>query len=203
MTARGQGQGVEQPLVGAGLRRPRRLRDEDGDVLEALGQEGQPAQRRGVRPVQIVGLEQQRRARGQVGHEPDQALQRGEGVAIGLRRGAGDAEHRGGRLGGAGQKLGGRGGLALEELAHEPEGEGAVELRAAGAEHPQARGLSDRAGGAQELGLAHPRLGLDDEQSPLTRGRGGDQALDQRDLAVALEQGGLAGRRAGHARSLP
>jgi hypothetical protein len=73
--AGGQGQGVEQPLLGAGLRRPRRPHDEDGDVLEALGQEGQPAQRRGVRPVQIVGQEQQRRPCGQVGHEPDEPLQ--------------------------------------------------------------------------------------------------------------------------------
>ena len=83
----------------------------------------------------------------------------------------------------------------LEELAHDAEGEVALELGAAGAQ--DARGAVVRGGArrGEHRRLADPGWPFDDDGRPGAGARAGDRGLDARQLAVALEQVDGAGRR--------
>ena len=75
----------------------------------------------------------------------------------------------------------------LEQLAHNPIGEGALELRAACTQHPQPRRPPPPLSRRDQSRLADPRWALD-RQQPATAARGADQLLDRSQLRLALEQ---------------
>jgi hypothetical protein len=76
----------------------------------------------------------------------------------------------------------------LEELAHHPEGELALELGPAGGQRAHPRRLGPAPGLAQQPGLADPRRALDEHQPRVTVGRLGHQPVDRPLLPIAVEQ---------------
>jgi hypothetical protein len=86
--------------------------------------------------------------------------------------------------------------LALQELAHEPEAEPALELAAPGARRRQT-GVSGQCPRlSQQSALADPSWPLDEEQRPYAARRARDQLAQDGELALALQQnpelGGLS-----------
>jgi hypothetical protein len=130
----------QERRVRSGLARAHRGDEQDRQPLEPAGEVGEEAQRRAVAPVQVVDGEQQRALPGEVGRQPEEPVQRGErgdALAVAPRR----AENLGGRRRGAGQGSGApRRDRRLEELAHHPEAELALELSRARGQHPHVRG---------------------------------------------------------------
>ena len=120
---------VEELLVGVGLCRPGRRNEQDWDVLEALGQEHQPAQRGSVGPVQVVRHQHQRLLGREVRDEPEQPLQRAEKTFLGAGLALIGAKHGRRRLGPAREELRPLRDLPLKQLAYHTERERAVELR--------------------------------------------------------------------------
>jgi hypothetical protein len=136
----------EQLGVPALLRRPHPDENEEREALEPMRQVAEPAKRRVVGPVEVVDDENGGPLVGDVRGEPVEAVKHGKGrlgVATGGLDEAGGVEERLGQCGGPLQKLGalrlrGRREQRLEELAHDAEGEVALELAAASREdaHP-------------------------------------------------------------------
>ena len=190
-------QRVEELLVGPGLGRAGGRDEQHGDVLEALGQEHEPSKRRRVRPVQVVGHEQQRLLRRQVGDQPEQALQRAVEAVLGGALAIAGGEDGGSGLGTSHEEIRRLRHLALEQLADHPERERPVELRAAAAQDPHPGGLPERARGAQQLRLPDPRLSLDDHQPAGAAGGPRDERAQAVELRLALEQPAHAARLVG------
>ena len=113
-------QRVEELLVGPGLGRAGGRDEQHGDVLEALGQEHEPSKRRRVRPVQVVGHEQQRLLRRQVGDQPEQALQRAVEAVLGGALAVAGAEDGGSGLGASHEEIRRLRHLALERAGGPP-----------------------------------------------------------------------------------
>ena len=152
----GEQQGEQRRGGALGLR-ARRHHERERQLLQARQQEGQEAQGGRVGPVRVVDGEHERAVAGEVRAQPVEAVQHGErrvgGGAISppVRARARQAEQPPGHAGrpleqvvaGAGRDLGqGR----LEQLAHDAEGEVALELAAARAQRPRARGVRDARG---------------------------------------------------------
>ena len=179
----GQQRGVGGRVAGAHGRG-----DEHRLALQAAHEVGEEAQARAVAPVQVVDLEQQRVLGGEVERQPVQAVQGGEGRVAACGRAVLGAleDHARGR-GGSREHVG-IADDALEELADDAERELALQLARAGVEDERAVG--DRA--APELGhqarLADPRRALDQHGAALALDRLLEQRVQQRDLAVALDQ---------------
>ena len=163
----------QQRRVGARLARPDGGGDQDRQPLQPPGEIGEEAQRRAVAPVQVVDREQQRPLAGEVGGEPEQAVERGERRDARLV-GVGRAEHRRGGRGGTGER--GRaalriGGEPLEQLPDDAEAELALELASArGQDVERVAGIGAQLG--EQPGLADPGRAADHHQPPAAvRGR--------------------------------
>ena len=134
--------------------------------------------------MEVVDRQQQRALGGEVGGQPEQAVERGE-RRDGLLAGVGRTEHgRGGR-----GRPGERGGidLALEELAHDAEAELALQLAGAGGEDGElARRRGAQAG--EQARLPDPGRTLDQQQAPAPGDGIADGGVEHRELGVALQQ---------------
>ena len=122
------------------LGRPQRDDQRQGQPLEPRREVGQPAKGRPVRPVGIVDRDHEGPASREVGGEPVEAVEDGEGRVVGRRLSelAREQRARGGRR--SGQELVALAVLrarqpSLEELTHHAEREARLELRAACAQH--------------------------------------------------------------------
>ena len=76
----------------------------------------------------------------------------------------------------------------LEELAHDPEGEVALELGAAGAQEARRAVLRREPRGGEHGRLADPRRSLDDHAAARSLARRRDRHLDALKLSLALEE---------------
>ena len=179
--------------------RPRAGQDRYRQLLQPRQQEGEEAQGRRVRPVDVVDAQQQRLARRQVRAEPVQPVQDGEQVARAFTGRAGQPECRGGQRRGAlddvGELLRRRESQrGLEQLPYDAEREVALQLRAAGAERAQAvRRLARR---AQHLRLADPCRALDDDQRAGAVACRAQPGADPRQLPFAFEEQAFHERKA-------
>ena len=183
----GQQRGVGRRVAGA---------DAGGDqhrlALEPADQVGEKPQRRAVAPLEVVDLEQQRALGGEVERQPVQAVERGERRVAGRRSLVGRGEHDARGRGGAGQCVG-IGDDGLEELADDAEREVALQLAGARVEHHRAAGVRVAPELRQQPRLADPGRALDQHRAALAHAGLGEQGVEQRHLAVALDQ--AAGRR--------
>jgi hypothetical protein len=145
--------------------------------------------------VEVIHRKEQRPLGGEVEGEPVEPVQGGEGAlaravtCIGL----GAAEHGARAVGrpveGAVVAVG-SGHRALEELAHDPEGEIALELAAPCGEH--AHGALGRPAQAREQpALADAGRSLDDQEASVAGLRGLDERIQSRQLVFSLDQLGL------------
>ena len=89
--------GVEQVLVDVGLARADGRQQQHGQLLDAARQVGQEAQRRRVRPVEVLDRQQQRSVAGEVEHRPEQPVQDREAALRLLAAGIGQDRARRGR----------------------------------------------------------------------------------------------------------
>ncbi len=122
--------------IGPRLRRAQRRGDQHRRAVEPPREVGEEAQRRPVRPVEVVDGQQQRLLRGEVEREPVERVQRRErGRALLVGR---LLEQRAGGRGGA-RQLAACGDPGLEQLAHDAVGELALELPGARLQHLQRR----------------------------------------------------------------
>ncbi len=159
-------------------------------VLGPGRQVGQPPQRGAIGPVRIVHGHHHRLQRGEVRHQPVQAVQHREGR---IRRfgGRGRTQQGPRRLGRPRQqqltflrRCAGQ--PTLEQLPDHPEPEPRLQLGPPRPQHRQAPLPSARAGHIHQRGLPDPRAALDD-QNPAGR----QQLLHRRQLLIAFEQHGL------------
>ncbi len=169
---------------------------ENRQPLHALGEIGEPAQRLAVGPVEVVGEQQQRPLAGEVGREPEEAVEERERLlpALGaVRRGELPGEQgarQGGRAAEQPVALPGRrrGERRLEELAHDAEGEAALELAAARGEHRDAGVPGAPARLLEQPGLADPGRPLDrHERAPALAGPR-ERVVQAGEIAVPLDQ---------------
>ncbi len=177
---------------------------EDGQVVEALGERGQPVQGLLVGPVRVVDQQDQRPlAPGQSAHRRDQAVAHALRVGLAVAR-LGDPE-RGPRdvvpVAQVFARLVGheRDERGLQQLPYDIEGNGRDGLAAACRPHRAAAALRDPARLAEQRGLADARLTTEHQQASRARGRGvraqGVDRLHKRgDLRVAFPQGSRGDR---------
>ncbi len=178
---------LEQRLLG----RARGHDQRDRQLLEPAREHAEHAQAAGVAPVGVVDHDRQRLLLGQVGGQPDDAVQADVADVVAVRRLVGAVEHGGRELGRAGEQaltaLGGGGAqLGLEELADEAEGEVALELGADGRQHAHAVGLGLQR--LQQRGLAVARRRLDEGHAAGTAAGVFEQRAQRFQLRVALQQ---------------
>ena len=146
---------------------------QDRQVLDAPRQVAEERDRAGIDPVQVVDDRDHRAAVGHVHEEPEEPVQE---LELGLRAVAERARElrveRGPRAArGLGEQrvalLGRRGAdEALEKLAHHAIREALLELRAAGAQHLDARLERQRTGHRADRRLAHPGRADDRDHVP-------------------------------------
>ena len=186
---------------GAVVLGPGRDDERDGQLLQPRLEEHEEAQGGRVGPVGVVDREHERAARGEVGAQPVQAVEDGEGgvrapaapVLGRCRRRAREPEPLRGQAGGPGQQVGalvrrGDHQRRLEELAHDAVAELLLELGAAGAQDAHAGALGARPEHVQQRGLAHAGRALDDHQAPLALPRRRQGRVQAGELVLALEQ---------------
>lgn len=174
--------------------------DQDGHLLQTLGERGQPVQGLGVGPVGVVDEEDQRPvAPSEPPDDGDQSVAHALGVGVALARlrdaegGSGDvvpvAEVVAGLVGQQSDEGG------LEQLPHDVEGDGPQGLAAARGPDGAAA-LGQGADPGQQRCLADARLARVHQQR--ARGRARAQGVDRRrgggELGVPLPQGGRGGR---------
>lgn len=187
---------VEQLSGRARLGRAQGQEQRDGQVPDPAGQVAQRAQRRLVSPVQVVDHDEQGLPCGEVRRHPVERVENGEARfrararALGVAGGTQDPPR--GSSGAREQPLAlalRRGGQhRLEEAAHDTEGEAALELRAAGAQHAQAPLGGERRARCQQGALS--RAGGRFHEHRLARGP--PSTLDHRaelsELRLSFEQ---------------
>ena len=185
----------EQPPVLALLGVARGHDQQDRQLLDAPRQVADEGDRARVGPVQVVDDGEQRPAVGDVDEEPEQPVQE---LELGLRalpcRRELRVEHRTRAVGRLGEQLVallGRGGAdqALEELAHDAEGEALLDLRAAGPQHLDAGVARPAIAPSRRSPSCRSRARR--RRPPRDRGRAGSapRASHQRAMLVpALEQ---------------
>ena len=183
---------AQQRGVGARLAGAKARGQQQGQALEPLDGVGQEAQRGHVAPVQVVHRDHQRLLGGQVRRQPVQAVQGGErGVgrrAVLARRGVQDLLGRGR---GPGQQRRPRsrvGHGGLEQLAHHAEGELALQLAAAGAEHPDPGAGRPLAQLGHQAALADAGAALDQQRVGLAALEALQDGVQRGHLAVAVQQ---------------
>ena len=149
--------------------------------------------------MRVVDAEHHELVGGEVRAQPVEAVQDGE-RRVGRRRRrlallqrAGQAEHAGGQPRRALQQVVALGGRRLvehrlEELAHDAEGEVALELGAAGAQDARRAVLRGAPGGGEHGRLADARRPLDDHAAARSRARRRDRRVDAAELSLALEE---------------
>jgi hypothetical protein len=188
---------LQHGRVALGLRPPGRDDEGDRQLLEARHEEHQEPQRGGVRPVRVIDDHAQRPPLREVGAEPVEAVEDGErGVLVGdgglgALRGARQAEQPGGHAGRAPEELGRplhRPERRLDELAHDAEGELALQLGTPGAEDAHPRRFGHRPGVGQQRGLAHARRALDHDEHAAAVTGPGEGAVHARQVALSLQQ---------------
>jgi len=171
---------VAVELVGAGGQH-----QQDGEAVEPPGEVAEEAQRRLVGPVHVVDGQHEGRAVGQVDGEPVQPV--GARPRDDL---AGPRHHRGGERGRAGQQLVPPGLRERdgEQLPDQPVRRVLLQLAAPRAEHRELplRGATARRG--EQPGLADARRPLDHEHRALARARRVDEAHDDGQLVLALQE---------------
>jgi len=183
----------DQARIRSRFRRPEADDDQKAEPLHPRQQIGQPAQRGQIAPVQVVDRQQERPARGEVRRQPIQTMQRRQRrVPSRLDRDLGGLKERRRQRSRALEQLRSlvdqqRGDQRLEQLAHHPVRERALELGAARAEHLPSGLLSHRPRLRKQRGLADTGRTLD-RQQPTTVADRVDQATHRRKLGVALEQ---------------
>ena len=182
--------------IDAGLAAAQAQREHDPRPRQPAGDEREVAERRRVAPVEVVDDEQQPAVFGEVRGQPVEPVERGErAVARSRARRRQRLEDGRGRGGGAGQEpfaLAGQHGL--EQLAHDPEREVALEMRAAARQRPHAQSAGAAVQLVEQPALADPRGSLDDHgpgQAPLPA----QDLLERGQLALSLQQRRLANRR--------
>jgi hypothetical protein len=178
----------EQPRVRPRLGRSQRRGHQHGRAVEPARQVGEEAQRRPVRPVQVVDREQQRLLGRDVEREPVEPVQRrerGGALLVGRER---LLEQRGGRGGGA-REPAADGDPGLEELAHDAVRELALELPGPRLEDLERRSRALAQAGEQP-GLADAGGTLDQHEAAAAGGRVRDERVELGELRVALEQEG-------------
>ena len=190
LRAQQRGRALRQQLGdrgAAGLaERPRGEHDQDRDPAEPVAQIGHEPQRRCIGPVRVVDEQRERRPAGEVGGQPVEAVQGGERPLRPERQVGGlgqlDVEQRRGAARRAFEEVVVRDD-GLEQLAHDAEAEGALELGPARRQRrqPGARRLGARRG--EQLGLADPGRALEDHRAALT---GGDRLRGGADVAELL-----------------
>ena len=149
--------------------------------------------------MRVVDDEKERSLGREVRAEPVEAVEdRERGIdgrrrrAVGVRR-PGEPEEAGRHSGAAVQQVGALelgclGQQGLEELAHHAEGEVALELRPARAEHAHAALCGGGTCRGEQRGLADPGRPFDHEERPVARAGLGERRLDPRELLGPLEQ---------------
>ncbi len=202
---RGHG-GEPRQQLGPGLRRPRGEHDQDRQILDPPAQVGQPLERRGIRPVEVVDGQQHGAMRREAREHPVEPVQHRQRT---LRRALRlEAEDAGGEAGGAVEErrpLGGRQphDLPLQQLPHDAEGEVALELAAAGAKHAQAVLVRKPAGGREQRRLALAGAPTNRHDRPLPAGRRPRELGQSLEGILALQQWAwIGGDRGGDVQNL-
>jgi hypothetical protein len=169
--------------------------DEDRQVLEPAHEEREEPQRRLVRPVGVVDRHEHGLLARDVRGQPVQAVEHRERGVLRAR-----VQHRGGVLEHRPRESRRPGQPRLppllvrlvehrlEELAHDPEREAALELAPAAREHPHPRRPCPPPRARDEAGLADPGGRLEDEEPPGAAPRGLQGRRDPGLLGLALEQ---------------
>ena len=183
--------GDRKPPRGAGLARSGRAtgrQERDRKPVDPAGEIREPAPRRRVAPVQVVGHQQDGPFLGDGGEQPVEAVDHRRAVGLALAR---VAEDRAGRTRGARQPaLPGRcRGLAqhgVEQLPHEPEAELALDLAAAPAQDAvPGRELRAR---FQQCRLADAGGPLEQQRAAIAARSTFQQARQLGQLGVAIDQ---------------
>ena len=180
---------LEQLLVPLVLTRPAGNRERHRKVLDAAGEVGEEGERRRIGPLRVVDEHEQRRAFGEGGAQPVQAMQHRERALV-LLPAPRELEDRGAQGGGPVHQLvaAGTGHARLEELPHDAERELALELGAARAQHAHAALAGLAAGRDQQLGLPDAARPFHDERRAGTGTGRLEPLADLIQLALALEQ---------------
>ena len=191
---------AEQHLLEALLRRTRCDDDEHGQPLQTANEIGEPAQRRLVRPVQIVDQDQHRALAGQVRRQPVEPVEEGKRRVHrpeALRLRCALLEELLGDRGRTDESLAsllGRRESGLEQLADDPVREVVLELTAARLQHVHPAHLSREAHLADERRLPDPRVADDDAEPAGSSVRVVHELDERRELVHALDDA-LARRR--------
>ena len=162
-------------------------------TLQPAREVGEPAQRRPVRPVQVVDRDHGRAPERDVCGQPVEPVQHPERDVAFLRDELALGEEPLGERGRTGEQLAARLGSCacdqrLEELAENAVGEVLLELGAARIENLEPRLLGDGASLVDEPGLSHPGPAFDRDHVPAATGGQADRLLDRPQLRLSLEQ---------------
>jgi hypothetical protein len=186
----------EQPLLdrrrlaaaGRNDQGQRQPRDAAGEVVDK-------AQRRRVRPVNVVHQQRHRPAIGQVRHQPVQTVQRGKtgGILHRPRFGLGMLEQDAAKARRAGERcralhVAEFDQRPLQQLAHHPKGKARLELRRPRREHPQPALLGEPPGRLEQPRLPHPGLAQHHRHRPLALRRGQHRTPQRVQLGMAFQQ---------------
>ena len=186
-------QPLEQRIVGAGLDGPCSQDQRGRQVRDPSRQIHEPAQRRRVTPMDVIGDEQQRPAGRQIGGEPIQPVHDGGRLDRRRIRLCAWINHALGMHGRAGQHaLTDRGVGAhhrgFEQLTDDRIGKSHLELAAASRQHhhpPAPRAPHAR---VQQLRLADTGRALDERERPSTALSGAQRIVDHGELVRPFEQ---------------
>ncbi len=202
--ARGGGHRVEVAgAVPADLTGAAGDHDQYGQVVQALGERGEPAQGLLVGPVRVVDQQHEGPLpAGEPTHRGDESVAHVLRVGAALLRvdyaegGSGDVVPVAEVLAGLLRQQGQQGGL--EQLPYHGERDGLQGLRAACGPDGAAAAFGDPAGLGQQRGLAETRLAAEDQQAARGRPVGAqdvERVCDGGHLRVPLPQGSRGGRR--------
>ena len=158
-------------------------------VLHAAGEVGEEGQRGRIGPVRVIDQHEQRGPVREAGAQPVEPVQHGERALVLLTVSTELEDGRAQRRGAVHELVGaGTVDARLEQLPHHAEGELALELGAACAQHAHAALACLALGRQQQLRLADPAGPLDDERRARARASGVEALEDLAQLAVAVEQ---------------
>lgn len=174
----GQGEGH---LLGPGRPRPQGGHHRHGHLGQSPAQERQQRQRVGIGPVQVVEGEQHRRAIGRLAQPSEDFVEPRRPHFVGRPVPRLVTEERTATE-------------VVDDLGHQPEGQCRLHGVAPSQPHP-AVDDPELAGVLEDSGLAHPRVG-DDEEAPTTSSPGAiEELLDGPDHTIALQHGVLEATR--------
>ena len=193
-------QGGQQLPTLSGLGRPSPEQHRDMQLLQAGQQEGQKAKRRTVSPMGVIDHQRQGALRRQVGAQPVQPVEHRERRVRGDRRSRSHAvtqarktqqpcRHPGRPIQQLGPLLLRRSRHhRLDQLAHHPERELALQLRPARSQYPETLSLCRIPGDRQQHGLADPSRPLHHQRSATALPRPLQALPYPLQLSITLEQ---------------